>query len=311
MSFLPLGAPVAHSVDQSNQPIVNYLYAYDCMGRPVMIPTARSSLHSRALRVCLFLPLPLTVPVALTGHYPTSLALRDNRPEGQTGLSSLTVLRPNSPIHGHMRKSSFVSTLAGSDSDEPRQARQSAILSLPSHLRCTNITITAPSSPGRGGSCGDADASASGKHEEGQKSKSNTDTARGGRKEKEREERKWQIALGSDPGAALALARLVDPKSLHILEALGGRHAPRTVQSAVLEEGGARRWGRPKGMRRWHAPRVLQRGIGGTRVAHGQPVWAERAPHAREQEPAAAYVAKEDRGGVHKARTHVLSCAPP
>ncbi|KAH8109744.1 hypothetical protein DFH11DRAFT_1810577 [Phellopilus nigrolimitatus] len=49
-----------------------------------------------------------------TDHYPTSLALRDNRPDVHTGLTSLT-LPPNSPNYGHMCKSPFASTLAGSD----------------------------------------------------------------------------------------------------------------------------------------------------------------------------------------------------
>ncbi|KAH8113119.1 hypothetical protein DFH11DRAFT_1728039 [Phellopilus nigrolimitatus] len=166
------------------------------------------------------------------------------------GLSSLTLLHPNSPNHGHVRTSYFASTLASSDGGEPSSPTSptisnfdSARLSVgqdhgpstdgyQSHSRRTSITITAPSSPG---SCGDADASSSGKQGEGQKSKSDTDAAEEGKKEKEREKRERQIVLGSDePGTeadigpfpaqlnAFALTRLVDPKSLRALEALGG-----------------------------------------------------------------------------------------
>ncbi|KAH8109562.1 calcium-translocating P-type ATPase [Phellopilus nigrolimitatus] len=161
-----------------------------------------------------------------TGHYPTSLALRDNRPDAQAGLSSLTLLHPNSPSHGHMRKGSFASTFAGSDGGEPSSPTSPAIeppdsarLSVgqghgpsidgyQSHSRRTSITIAAPSSPGGGGSCGDADASSSGKHGSWP----------------ENDEPGAEADMGPFPAqlSALALARLVDPKSLHALEALGG-----------------------------------------------------------------------------------------
>ncbi|KAH8115476.1 E1-E2 ATPase-domain-containing protein [Phellopilus nigrolimitatus] len=115
-----------------------------------------------------------------------------------------------------MRKSSFVSTLTGSDSGEPSspignpdsarlsvgQGHGPSIDGYQGHSQRTSITIAAPSSPGRGSSFDAADASSSGKHGKGQKGKSDTDAAEEGRKEKEWEEREWQIVLDSDkPGA--------------------------------------------------------------------------------------------------------------
>ncbi|KAH8114097.1 E1-E2 ATPase-domain-containing protein [Phellopilus nigrolimitatus] len=111
-----------------------------------------------------------------------------------------------------MRKSSFVSTLAGSDGGEPSSPignPDSACLSVgqghgPSidgyqgHSRRTSITIAALSSPGRDSSFDAADASSSGKHGKGQKGKSDTDAAEEGRKEKERS----AVSTGCSTGSA-------------------------------------------------------------------------------------------------------------
>lgn len=62
-----------------------------------------------------------TISERSSGHFPTSVALRDNRPEQKNGLTSLVLLNPNSGYGNqasHMRKESaatFTSTLAGTD----------------------------------------------------------------------------------------------------------------------------------------------------------------------------------------------------
>ncbi|KAH8105656.1 hypothetical protein DFH11DRAFT_1833849 [Phellopilus nigrolimitatus] len=191
-----------------------------------------------------------------TDHYPTSLALRDNRPDVHTGLTSLT-LPPNSPNYGHMCKSPFASTLAGSDGSKP-----SSLIS---------PTI------------GNPDCSS---HGEGQKSKSDTDMAEGRRKEKEREEWERQIVPCSDEPVRRRIW-LVEPKSLHVLEALGGINGlfrsgqSPAVGKAEMEAATA------------HSSHSPMRNRGRT-LARGQPVRvrAERAPRPRQQDAAAVYVAK-------------------
>ncbi|KAH8111760.1 hypothetical protein DFH11DRAFT_1790605 [Phellopilus nigrolimitatus] len=203
---------------------------------------------------------------SLTGHYPTSLALRD----AQTGLSGLTLLHPNSPNYAHMCKSSFASTLAGPDGGKPSSPTSptignpdSARLSIgqghglsidgfQSHLRRTNITIAVPSSHGGGGSCGNADASfRKARRRPEIQIRHRRSRRREGGEGREREERERQIDLGSDePGAEAdmgpfpaqlsALVRLVDPKSVHALEALRGLSNPQSAKRAESSAGGGK-----------------------------------------------------------------------
>ncbi|KAI5120195.1 hypothetical protein M0805_006301 [Coniferiporia weirii] len=174
--------------------------------------------------------------------YPTTLVLRDNHPEASTGLSSLHLLSPNETGHGngHMRKTSAATftTLAGSEvepaspamSDSTRHGHGLDVYTPlhPSHSRRTSITIAAPPSPGPGNGGSDAHERKFGSPEGSKDKGPRTSTEEG-----EGDKGSRQVALeegdaDGDTGpfpqqlSALALARLVDPKSMQKLEELGG-----------------------------------------------------------------------------------------
>ena len=167
------------------------------------------------------------------GPFATSLALRDNRPDAHNnGLNSLQLLSPDSPTHGHMRKGSaatFTSTLAGTEGEPGSPSSPTGQLGVhhsldgypnshQSHSRRTSITIAAPATP----FADDDDASPT------KVKKLSSDDA------KDAENGTTKISLSDEDDTMmdtgpfpreftpLTLAKLVDPKSIPSLEALGG-----------------------------------------------------------------------------------------
>ncbi|KAH8103716.1 hypothetical protein DFH11DRAFT_1768588 [Phellopilus nigrolimitatus] len=130
------------------------------------------------------------------------------------------------PLHQHSPAPTAASPPTIGNPDSARlsveQGYGPSIDGYQSHSWRTSITIAAPSSPDGRGSYGDADASSSGKHGEGQKRKSDTDAeGAGGAGGAGICEAGADADMGPFPAQLSAPAQLVDPKSLHTLEALG------------------------------------------------------------------------------------------
>lgn len=172
-----------------------------------------------------------------TGHnFQTSIALRENRPDAHNdGIGSLQLLHPESSNHSHMRRPSagtFSSTLAGSEGEpgspnSPTNNDQSHLgvensidgysPTQQSHSRRTSITIAVPNSPNPAD-----DHASSTKPKKVLEEEEDSDTEPV--KKVELEDKDGPVDTGPFPKefSPFKLARLVDPKSLQSLEALGG-----------------------------------------------------------------------------------------
>ncbi|KAL5485658.1 PMC1_3 [Sanghuangporus weigelae] len=165
------------------------------------------------------------------GPFATSLALRDNKPDAHdNGLNSLQLLSPNSP---HMRKNSaatFTSTLAGSEGEPGSPSSPTGQLGVhhsldgypsshQSHSRRTSITIAAPATP----HVDDENASPT-KAKKVSDEEEPKDVENGKSKISLSDEDESMLDTGPFPKelTPLTLAKLVDPKSIPSLEALGG-----------------------------------------------------------------------------------------
>ncbi|THH15336.1 hypothetical protein EW146_g5119 [Bondarzewia mesenterica] len=169
-------------------------------------------------------------------HWATSTHLRENRPEEHDGISSLGLLSP--PARSHRRKGSnatLTSSLSGSETEPDHGApsrRQHIHTSIPRRMQ-----IRVP--PSRSSSFVKKfhkfrRASRSPDGSEGDDADTDGDTSKKGKgkkKGKKRElERPTQLALEQDANSDPApfafkpyqLASLIDPKSIEVLEDLGG-----------------------------------------------------------------------------------------
>ncbi|OBZ72072.1 Calcium-transporting ATPase 2 [Grifola frondosa] len=141
-------------------------------------------------------------------HFANSLALRDNKPDEKQGITSLNLLTPD---YGHRRKGSFASSMEGST-----EGGDSSTIASPTHTHCdatsdvdyTTVIVRSRSTPK------DPDAA---------------DAERDAAKDEADNERPVldlsqdeQIDAGPFAFKPYALASLVDPKNMEMLESMGG-----------------------------------------------------------------------------------------
>lgn len=180
-----------------------------------------------------------STPSTAGGHYLTTLALRENQPTAQSGDGSLALLHPHSSHgHSHMRKGSaatFASTLAGSDAEPGSPSSPTSRLGADmkydhdNYSRRTSITIAPSQSPNLTATVpkpvnGDKLKDSSAKPIDTEGCDSDGDLKKENEKVKLPDDSSETLDTGVFPSqlTPLALARLVDPKSLQSLKNLGG-----------------------------------------------------------------------------------------
>ncbi|KAI8980025.1 calcium-translocating P-type ATPase [Trametes punicea] len=165
---------------------------------------------------------------------PTTLALRDNRPDEKTGYSSLNLLTPTSPSH-HRRKGSFASSIEGStDGTEPDSHSIGLMPLTPQHTGGDGSTIASPTHTHYDGA-DDVDGTTM-RSRSFSRHKLEDDPARSGEHGRESNaedlpaEHRPVIDHSQDeaidprpfPFKPYQLASLVDPKNMNMLRDMGG-----------------------------------------------------------------------------------------
>lgn len=160
---------------------------------------------------------------------PSSLVLRDNKPEDKSGMSSLNLLSPN--YHQHRRKGSVASSMEGStEGTEPDSHSISLQPLTPQHTGGDGSTIVSPTNTHYDGSDIDATTMRSRSMERSKYEDDGRAGKTGGDEGEQQEEARPTLDLARDetidagPFAykPYRLASLVDPKNLDLLKDMGG-----------------------------------------------------------------------------------------